>query len=253
MTGYDLSRKWFDFCFENPEKIKPNHTSMYFFAIEHCNRLGWKIKFGFPTTMVIEAIGIKSYNTYINTLNDLIEFGFIKLIEKSKNQYSANIIALSNFNKASNKALDKALIKHTIKQSESTQQSIDSIIKQLTTNKEQLTINHIAKLKKIISPDVIKFDFKTELLNLGIEKQIVEDWLKVRKTKKATNTETAFNSIKKQIELSNKPANECIKIAVEKSWAGYKFDWLKNLESNGNGEEHLTEEEKIKLISEGID
>jgi len=143
MNGYELSRNWFDWCFENPEKINPNHSALYFFCIEHCNRLGWKEKFGLPTTMAKEAIGIKSYNTYIKTLNELVEFGFIKMIEKSKNQYSSNIIALSENNKALNKALDKALIKHTTKQRKSTQQSIDSIDKQL--NKEQennLTILH---------------------------------------------------------------------------------------------------------------
>jgi len=134
MNGYNLSRIWFDFCFENPEKIKPNHTALYFFAIEHCNRLGWKEKYGLPTTMVKEAIGIKSYNTYINTLNDLVDWGFIKMIERSKNQYSANIIALSKFNKALDKALDKALIKHGSKQSE----SIDSIDKQLTIEQETI-------------------------------------------------------------------------------------------------------------------
>ena len=136
MNGYELSRKWFDWCFENPEKIKPNHTALYFFAVEHCNRLGWKKKYGMPTTMAMEAIGIKSYNTYINTLNDLVEWGFIEMIQRSKNQYSANIVALSNFDKALDKALDEALIKHASKQSE----SIDSIDKQETSkqiNKEQ--------------------------------------------------------------------------------------------------------------------
>lgn len=146
MTGYELSRKWFDFCFDNPEKINPNHTALYFFCVEHCNRLGWKEKFGLPTTMAKEAIGIKSYNTYIKTLRDLIEFGFIIMIEVSKNQYSSNIIALSNFNKAldtpTEDALsnfDKALIKHTSKQGESTQQSIDSINKLITINNKPIT------------------------------------------------------------------------------------------------------------------
>lgn len=133
MNGYELSRNWFDWCFENPEKIKPNHTALYFFAVEHCNRLGWKDKFGMPTTMAMEAIGIKSYNTYINTLNDLVKWGFIEMVQRSKNQYSANIIALSNFDKAVDKALDKALIKHLTKQSESTGESIDSINKQETS------------------------------------------------------------------------------------------------------------------------
>jgi hypothetical protein len=134
MNSYDLSRKWFDWTFENPERINPNHTALYFFIIEHCNRLGWKEKFGLPTTMAKEAIGIRSYNTYINTLNDLVEFGFINLIEKSKNQYSSNIVALSNFNKALDNALDKALIKHTTKQGESN----SSINKQETKNNKQI-------------------------------------------------------------------------------------------------------------------
>ncbi len=135
MNSYELSRNFFNWCFENPDKISPNHAALYFFCIEHCNRLGWKDKFGLPTTMAKEAIGIRSYNTYITTLNELVEFGFIKLIEKSKNQYSSNIIALSKFNKAQAKALDKALIKHGSKQSESTGESIDSIDKQETKNK----------------------------------------------------------------------------------------------------------------------
>ena len=65
MNTFDLSRNFFDFCFENPEKISPNHIAIYFFAVEHCNRLGWKEKFGFPTQMACEAIGIKKPQTYI--------------------------------------------------------------------------------------------------------------------------------------------------------------------------------------------
>lgn len=148
MNGYELSRKWFDFCFENPEKVKPIHTSLYFFAIEHCNRLGWKKKFGLPTEMTKDAIGVKSWHTYIKAFNDLIEWKFFQLIERSKNQYSSNIIALIINDKALDKALDKAMIKHSSKQRQSEHQSIDSIIKQLT--KEQLTIKHITKLKKIV-------------------------------------------------------------------------------------------------------
>ena len=140
MNSYELSRVFFNFSFENPERINPNHIALYFFCIEHCNRLGWKDKFGLPTTMAKEAIGIRSYNTYIKTLQELVDFGFIKMIEKSKNQYSSNIIALSKNDKALDNALDKAFIKHASKQSESTQQSIDSIDKPITNkqiNQEQ--------------------------------------------------------------------------------------------------------------------
>lgn len=142
MNTFDLSRNWFNWTFENPERISPNHTALYFFIVEHCNRLGWKEKFGLPTTMAKEAIGIRSYNTYINTLNDLVDFGFIKMIEKSKNQYSSNIIAISKFDKAHDKALDKALIKHATKQRE----SISSIYKQ--ENKEQIYIPEYSEFLK---------------------------------------------------------------------------------------------------------
>ena len=94
MDVFKMSRAWFDWCFENPELVSPNHSAVYFFAIEHCNRLGWKKKFGFPSQMAMEAVGIKSYNTYIKTFNNLVEWGFFDLLEKSKNQYSANIIVL---------------------------------------------------------------------------------------------------------------------------------------------------------------
>ena len=91
MNSYELSRNYFDWCFENPEKINPNHTAIYFFAIEHCNRLGWKKKFGFPSQMTMDALGIKKHQTYIKYFNDLCEWGFFQLIEKSKNQYSSSI------------------------------------------------------------------------------------------------------------------------------------------------------------------
>jgi len=165
VSGYELSRQFFNWCYDNPEKISPTHIAMYFFIIEHCNRLGWKEKFGLPTTMVKDAIGIRNYRTYSNTLRDLVEWGFIKMIELSKNQYSSNIIAIVKNTKAHTKALDKALQKHSQKQGK----SIDSINKQETI--EQITIEQdinipqtkFQKYKKWLKencPNVSKLDIQ---------------------------------------------------------------------------------------------
>jgi len=91
------------------------------------------------------------------------------------------------------------------------------------------------------------FNFRKELLNLNIEKQIVEDWLKVRKTKKAANTQTALKSIITQIEKSGLSANECIKKSVESSWSGFKADWLTPKTINGQAQK-IENRPKYKLL-----
>ena len=162
MDIYNLYRQFWNFAFENPEIIKPNDIAIFAFAIEHCNRLGWKEKFGFPTTMVMEATGIKSYSVYKKHLDNLINWGFIKMVEQSKNQYSSNIIALEENYKANyeanDKALDKAFIKHGTKQNESTVQStvqsIDSINKQIYNN-TNLPINNNILLEKETKEDIL--------------------------------------------------------------------------------------------------
>ena len=113
---FELMKDWFDFCFENPELVNSNHSAMYFFILSHSNRLGWKSKFGLPMQMTMDAIGIKNYRTFSNTFRDLTDWGFILLLQKSVNQYSANVIGLVKNTKATTKALSKATQKHSQKQ-----------------------------------------------------------------------------------------------------------------------------------------
>jgi len=93
--------------------------------------------------------------------------------------------------------------------------------------------NNTEQYKENIKKEKV-FNFKKALIDLGVEEQIVNDWLIVRKNKKAANTLTAFNIIKKQIELTNSSANDCIKMAVGHSWQGFKAKWYNN-ETNSFG------------------
>lgn len=70
------------------------------------------------------------------------------------------------------------------------------------------------------------FDFKNKLFELVQDEQIVNDFLIVRKNKKSSNTETAFNGLIKKITQANISVKDAIKICVEKSWAGFDGEWL---------------------------
>lgn len=80
-----------------------------------------------------------------------------------------------------------------------------------------------------------RFNFKQELIIYGFNEQLVNDWLVVRKTKKASNTETAFKGFVKEIERRSCNINEVLLKCVECSWSGFKWEWLDNLNRSQNG------------------
>lgn len=77
-----------------------------------------------------------------------------------------------------------------------------------------------------------KFNFKKSLINYGFKENLVDDWLKVRKTKRATNTETALKRFIKEIEITVEKEkidkNELLTICIERSWGAYNYDWYTN-------------------------
>jgi len=81
-----------------------------------------------------------------------------------------------------------------------------------------------------------KFSFKKSLIDFGFDEKLVNEWLQVRKNKKATNTETAFVKFISEVEKIEKvPINEILGLIIEKSWAGFKADWYYNLKNETNG------------------
>lgn len=96
LNGYDLSKNWFLFVKQNPDLINVHHSAMYFYLIELCNSLNWQIKMALPREQTKIMIAIKSNRTYTNTFEDLVDWGFIKIVQRSKNQHQANVISLNS-------------------------------------------------------------------------------------------------------------------------------------------------------------
>lgn len=216
LNSYELSRDWFDFCFENPEIISTTHTAIYFFCIEHCNRLGWKEKFGLPRQMVMDAIGVKNSRTYSKAFEELVRWRFIKVVQRSCNQHSATVIAIVKNTKANTKALSKAIQKQS--------GGNVAIDKQL---KPDNNLNNQTKVIGGFGCDFIDDDFMP----------VVKEWIEYKKSRSEKyRSEKSLKALyNKLITISgNDPAvaKQIIDESMAQNWAGI-FE-LKNGKTDKN-------------------
>lgn len=75
------------------------------------------------------------------------------------------------------------------------------------------------------------FDFYRSLLDSGVSEPVAKDWMLVRRKTKAVDSETAFKQVKAEFDkaaLSGVTPDECIALAVCKSWRGFSFSWYVN-------------------------
>lgn len=78
---------------ERLTEIKPVHGHLYFYILNLANTCGWPNKLGLPTDYTMTMCGISSYKTYKKAIDDLIEFGLIK-VEFSKSRHQSNVVTL---------------------------------------------------------------------------------------------------------------------------------------------------------------
>lgn len=236
INGFEQIKAFYSWVFNNQDKrITPQHISLYNFLINQNNRNNWVEWFKCPFDLGMAGSCIGNKKTYYKCLTDLMDWELIKY-EKGTNNWKAPLIKVEVLNcTTTNTAtvpqsepqplpLDIPLPTHIYK-------LVTNNLKLITDNFELIEVNLSGWIKKEKEEEK-KFNFKNSLILLGVEKQIVSDWLKVRTKKKAINSETAYNSILKQIQLSGLTANECIKIAAEKSWAGFEAEWVKDKKIN---------------------
>lgn len=92
-----------------------------------------------------------------------------------------------------------------------------------------------------------RFIFKKALLDYGFRENLVDDWLMVRRTKKAANTETAFNGFITELEKEACDPNEVLTTCIQNSWSGFKHKWLKNLEHGKSTHQSSAEKNREEL------
>lgn len=73
------------------------------------------------------------------------------------------------------------------------------------------------------------FDFRAAMLAEGFAPDLVDEWLKIRKAKKAINSEHAFELFLEQVQLTQQEKNTILKLIVQKQWKGFEASWLETL------------------------
>lgn len=157
-------------------------------------------------------------------INDIVELTFEGVKQQLKRdllKYEGKRIQQSEAGKASAEA------KRLAKEIEDKKRSTDSTNVEIPSTNPTVSVSvnvNGNEIKENISPSA-PFPFFKSLTDYGFEVQLVKDWLKVRKKKKATDTETAFKGFISEVVKCGADKNLILKKCVEKSWAGFESEW----------------------------
>jgi hypothetical protein len=78
------------------------------------------------------------------------------------------------------------------------------------------------------------FNYADELKKHISNEILINDFIQLRKTKKASLSQTAFNSLRDECVSNSFSIEDALKISIEKNWTGFKVQWVKNIENENS-------------------
>lgn len=93
----------------------------------------------------------------------------------------------------------------------------------LSSNKKTTKASPSSVSKKVLSLSQLLEDNPHNL-----DEELIEDWIEVRKNKKAAITRTAWKGINNELSKCKVNPIEAFKEAVERGWTSFKSEWLEN-------------------------
>jgi len=108
----------------------------------------------------------------------------------------------------------------------------------MTSHMENENVNEdiIVNTDSNIEEEKEIFNFKKSLIQYGFNKELVNDWMIVRKGKRLANTQTAYKTFIREVEKANYDKNALLEIVVAKSWGGFEsgWNWKDEVKENSN-------------------
>ena len=83
-------------------------------------------------------------------------------------------------------------------------------------NQEPITNNHKPKNTNTVAPPY------------GVTVMVWQDWLKLRKAKKAAVTQTALDGIQREADKAGVSLQTVLETCCERGWTGFKAEWLQS-------------------------
>lgn len=148
---------------------------------------------------------------------DLIKFEEVKAKRSDAGKRSAELRALKLEEQTSTNPTSVESVEQT-----STNPTVNDTVNVNVNVNDTVNVNVIKENNK-----ALPFKFFDSLIDLGAEKQLVSDWIAVRKSKRLSNTVTAFDNFKNEVSKSGKNINDVLKECVINSWGGFRAEWIK--------------------------
>ena len=232
INGFEQIKGFYSWVFNNPDKIRPTHISLYLFLLNQNNRSNWVEWFKCPYDLAMQGACIGNNGTYYKCLDDLKAWNLIDY-QKGINNFKAPLVKL--FVLYENEQVTVPLSEQLSEQlsvQQTAQQPVQlsaqlpvHIYKLITDNIE--TINNrqdefLCLIKNFINP-------KSKEIDLSFLQKdfipVVEKWLLYKKEKKQEyKGQTSINTFcKKLIEYSNGDAiiaEAIIEQSIANNWAG---------------------------------
>lgn len=153
--------------------------------------------------------------------------------------------AESSVNPLDNQA-DKRPLNHSVNTDKEKERDRD---KEIKVYSEEYKENAVPSTASTISPKTKKFDFKGYLLEHGASEQAVNDWLEVRKKKRAANTLSAIRKLESEASKAGISLAEAVDMCAGNSWQSLKAEWV---ERENKPTFESEESDYIKAMNEQI-
>lgn len=198
MNGFKQIQAFYSWVFNNPDKARPTHVSLYLFLWNQANRSNWVEWFKCPYDLAMQGACIGNKGTYYRCLDELVEFKLIKY-KKGINNHKApliNLIQLYNTEPLSEQVSVPLSEPLTVPQSEPLTGLLPVHIYKLITSNHKLVSENIQewisthKSKSGSPTKQERIDKFLDWFNLKIEEH------KDRKGRYMVLSDTSYNQLK---------------------------------------------------------